>query len=82
MFGSGTNCRQSMPGGLAAMAYAFLQNPKEEHAPSELVSIAKQTIVRDPLMIARPGNAAEIDESNTLRKANQQFTRAVNCKFT
>ena len=77
-FGMNANCRNKGPNGAAAMALAFLQNVKDEEAPAALVSTAQRTVIREPMLIQRPGNFSEIAESNTLRKGNQILMHSTN----
>ena len=79
-FGMSARCRARIPQGTAAMAYAYLNNAKDEQAPNALISTAKKTVIREPMLIQRPGNFTEIAESNTLRRANQILTGATKRK--
>lgn len=73
------HCQNKIPAGTAALAWAYLNNVKDEQAPAALVDVAKRTVVREPMLITRAGNFAEIQELNTLRKANQMMVKSSKC---
>ena len=67
-----------MPSGSAAMAMQFLHNTRDEPAPLPLVNTAKRTVIREPMLLQRPGNFGEIAEANTLRRGNQILMMGTN----
>ena len=78
-FGMTKQCKRGPPQGTASMAYAYLQNSRDEPVPEQLVGVAKRTVIREPLLLTKTGNFGEIQEANTLRTANRMLLRTDKC---